>query len=145
MSLCQWFKDNMLSIHFGEDKIKSIFFPKAKDLREINVSSVGHWIKQRNTVEYLGCQLHSKLSGEVMALKVLKNINPKLNLPYRQNRYLTPAIRRLLCTVLIQPCFDCGCFSWFPLLKKNLKIKLQKAQNKCIRFCLNLPQRSPVD
>ena len=41
--------------------------------------------------------------------------------------------------------FDCGCSSWFPLLKKNLKIKLQKAQNKYIRFCLNLPSRSRID
>ena len=33
-----------------------------------------------------------------------------------------------------------------PLLKKNLENeKLQKAQNKCICFCLNLPQRSCTD
>ena len=64
---------------------------------------------------------------------------------YRQSRYLTPAYRRLLCNALIQPHFDYGCSSWFPLLKKNLKLKLQKAQNKCIRFCLNLPPRSHID
>ena len=29
--------------------------------------------------------------------------------------------------------------------KKNLKLKLQKAQNKCIRFCLNLPPRCHID
>ena len=38
----------------------------------------------------------------------------------------------------MQPHFDYGCSSWFPLLKKNLKLKVQKARNKCIRFCLNL-------
>ena len=34
--------------------------------------------------------------------------------------------------------------SWFPLLKKNSKLKLQKAQNKYIRFCLNLPPWSHI-
>ena len=111
----------------------------------INIPFAGHSIKQHKTVEYLGCQLDSKLSGEAMASKVLKKINAKLKFLYRQSRYLTPAYRRLLCNALIQPHFDYGCSSWFPLLKKNLKLKLQKAQNKCIRFCLNLPRRSHID
>ena len=106
---------------------------------------MGYSIKQHETVEYLGCQLDSKLSGEAMASKVLKKINAKLKFLYRQSRYLTPAYRRLLCNALIQPHFDYGCSSWFPLFKKNLKLKLQKAQNKCIRFCLNLPPRSYID
>ena len=53
--------------------------------------------------------------------------------------------RRLLCNPLIQPHFDYGCFSWFPRLTANLKLKLQKAQNKSIRFFLNLPPRSHID
>ena len=64
---------------------------------------------------------------------------------YRQSRYLTPAYRRLLCNALIQPHFDYGCSSWFPLFLKKLKPKLQKAQNKCFRFCLNLPPRSHIN
>ena len=127
-SLCQWFIDNKLSIHFGEDKTKSILFSKTRGLREINISFAGHSIRQFETVEYLGCQLDSKLSGEAMASKVLKKINAKLKFLYRQSRYLTPAYRRLLCNALIQPHFDYGCSSWFPLLKKNLKLKLQKAK-----------------
>ena len=71
-SLCQWFIDNKLSIHFGEDKTKSILFSKMRGLREINISLVGHSIKQHKTVKYLGCQLNSKLSEEGMASKVLK-------------------------------------------------------------------------
>ena len=59
--------------------------------------------------------------------------------------YLTPAYERLLYNALIQPHFDHGCSSWFPLLKKNLKLKLQRAQNKCIPFCLNLPPRSHIN
>ena len=69
-----------------------------------------------------------------MASKVLRKVNAKLKFLYRQSRYITPAYRRLLCNALIQPHFDYGCSSRFPLLKKNLKLKLSKAQNKCIRF-----------
>ena len=80
-----------------------------------------------------------------MASKPLKKINARLKFLYRQSRYLTPAYRRLLCSALIQPHFDYGCSSWLPLLKKNLKLKRQKAQKKFIRFCLNLPPRSHID
>ena len=80
-----------------------------------------------------------------MASKLLKKINAKLKFLYRQNKYLTPAYKRLLCNALIQPHFDYGYSSWSPLFKKNLKFKLQKALNKFIRFCLNLPPRSHID
>ena len=80
-----------------------------------------------------------------MDSKLLKKVNAKLKLLYRESRYLTPAYRRLLCNALIQPHFDYRCSSWFPFLKTNLKLKLQKSQNKCIRFCLNLPLRSHID
>ena len=63
-----------MSIPFGEDKTKSILFSKARGLKEINISFVGHSIKQHKTVEYLGCQIDSKLSGEAMASKVLKKL-----------------------------------------------------------------------
>ena len=71
-SLCQWFIDNKLSIHFGEDKT-----------RETNTSFADHPIKQHETVEYFGWQLESKLSGGTMAPKVLKKINAKLKFLYR--------------------------------------------------------------
>ena len=56
-SLCQWFIDNILSVHFGEDKTKSILFSKTKGLREINISFAGHSIKQHETVETLVANL----------------------------------------------------------------------------------------
>ena len=65
-------KINKLVTHFGEDKTKSILFSITRGLKEINISFAGHSIKQHEIVEYLGCQLDSKLSGEDMASKVLK-------------------------------------------------------------------------
>ena len=76
-----------------------------------------------------------------MALSVLNKVNAKLKFLYRKNRFLTPALRRLLCNALIQPHFDYACPAWYPNLNKALKQKLQTAQNKCIRFCLLLGNR----
>ena len=77
-SLCQWFIKNKLSIHFGEDKNKCIFFSKVKGFKVFNISFAEHFIKQHETVEYLGCQLDSILSREAIASKVLKKTNAKL-------------------------------------------------------------------
>ena len=44
-----------------------------------------------------------------------------------------------------QPHFDYACSSCFSLLKKILKLILQKIQNNCILFCLNLPRRPHID
>ena len=132
-----------LLIHFGEDKTKSKLFSKTKRLKEINISFAGYSIKQDDAVQHLRCNLHSKLSGEVMTSIALRKVNAKLKFLYWQSRYLTPSIRTLLYNGLIQPQFDYGCSSWSPLLKKKLKIKLPKDQNKYIPFGL-LP-RSRID
>ena len=80
-----------------------------------------------------------------MDIKSLKENKCQTKILFSGKHILIPAFRRLLCNALIQAHFNCGCSSWFPLLNKNLKIKLQNAQNKYIRFCLNLPPRSLID
>ena len=38
--ICDWFADNKLSIHFGDDKTKSILFASkqwAKNIRQLNI------------------------------------------------------------------------------------------------------------
>ena len=38
--ICDWFVDNKLSIHFGDDKTKSILFAskqRAKNIRQLNI------------------------------------------------------------------------------------------------------------
>ena len=80
-----------------------------------------------------------------LASSVLRKINAKLKFLYQKSTYLIPAFRRLLLrNALIQPHLGMF-FLWLPILKKNLKIKLQKTQNKSICFCLNLPSRSRID
>ena len=140
-NICDWFIDNKLSIHFGEDKTKSILFStnnKAKNLEKLAIKYKDINIQQYSQVDYLGCTLDESLTGETMAIKVIKKVNSRLKFLHRQNRYLTPPLRRLLCNVIIQPHFDYACSSWYPNLTKRLKTRLQRTQNKCIRFCLQL-------
>ena len=124
-SLCDWFLDNKLSIHFGEDNTKTIIFsPKnlRKRARELIINRNEISLKQNSTVEYLGCLPDSTLSGEEMALKVLTKVNGRLRFLYRQGEYLNQRLRRMLCNTIIQPHFDDASSAWYPNLCKGLKI-----------------------
>ena len=56
-TLCDWFVDNKLSIHFGEDKKKSILFRskhRLKNSKPLNIQYKDINIKQYSKVTYLG-------------------------------------------------------------------------------------------
>ena len=146
-NLCDWFVDNKLSIHFGDDKTKSILFAskmKVKKVEKLDITYNNIKIRQPLKVTYLGCIFDDTLNGESMALHVINKVNSKLKFLYRKKKFLSPALRRLLCNALIQPHFDYACSAWYPSLNKALKNKLQTAQNKCIRFCLQLGNREHI-
>ena len=79
-----------------------------------------------------------------MARMVLKKVNGKKKFLYRQSRYLSYPLKRMLCNTLIQPHYDFACCSWYPNLSMSLKNKLQITQNSCIRYCLGLKERSHI-
>ena len=146
-SLCDWFVDNKLSVHFGEEKTKSILFGTKRQLknqRDLDLRYGDIEIKQHSKVTYLGCILDNDLSGESMATKVLRLVNNRLKFLYRKQKFLTLSLRRLLCNALIQPHYDYACSAWYPSLNKRLSKKIQTSQNKCIRYCLNLDNRAHV-
>ena len=146
-SLCDWFVDNKLSIHFGDDKTKSIVFgttKKLKNLQDIDIRHGEVQIKQHSQVVYLGCTLGSTLSGDIMAMQALRKINGRLKFLYRNKNFLTDSLKRLTCNALIQPHFDFACLAWYPNLRTNIKMKVQTCQNKCIRFCLNMGNRDHI-
>ena len=90
-NLCDWFVDNKLSIHFGEDKTKSILFARkrsAKNIRQLNIEYRDINTKQNSEVTYLVCVPDETMSGEPMILKVINKINGKLKFLYRKNRFL---------------------------------------------------------
>ena len=79
--MCDWFVDNKLSIHFGQDKTKSILFGTKHKLWNANFLNIwcnGIKIKQHAKVKYLGCILDENLPGESMALNVIDKINLRL-------------------------------------------------------------------
>ena len=73
-----------------------------------------------------------------MALGIVNKINNKLKFLYRDNSFLTPALRRLLRNALTQSHFGYTCSSWYPNLTKNLRHRIQTTQNKCMCFCSQL-------
>ena len=84
--------------------------------------------------------LDETMSGESMALKRINIINSTLKFLHRKNKFLTLALRRLLCNALIQPHFDYASSAWYP----NLTNKIQIKQNKCIRYCLQLDKMTHI-
>ena len=54
-SICDWFADNKLSIHFGDDKTKSILFAtkfKIKKVRKLSIKYGDIQIIQHSKVKY---------------------------------------------------------------------------------------------
>ena len=142
-----WFMDNKLSIHFDKDKTKSIFFAskrRSKNICKLNIRYNHTNIKQHSQFVCRGCVLHKTMSGEPMALKVIKKINGKLDFIFKKNKYLTKELRRMLCNALIQLHFDYACPAWYPNLDEKMKKKVQIMQNICIRFCLKLDKMHHV-
>ena len=77
-SLCDWFIDNKLSVHFGDEKTKSILFGTKRQLkqqRDVKLRYGDSEIKQHRKLTYLGCILDTNLSRESMAAKVLSLVN----------------------------------------------------------------------
>ena len=109
-NICGWFVNKKLSIHFGDDKIKSI--------KSIKI--------QKN--KHLGCVLDESMSGEPTPLKFINKINEKLKFLYRKNKFLTPELRRMLCNALIWPHFDYAHSVSYPNLTKKKKINFQVFQ-----------------
>ena len=130
--LCDWFVDNKVSIHFAEDKTKSILFTgknRPKD-DQLNIVRGNIGVTQHRVNNYLGCLFDEKAAGESMALKVIDKINGRLKFLWRKHKFLTPPLRRLLCNALIQPHFDYACSSWYKNSQKTFIDRIQILQNE---------------
>ena len=89
-NICEWFVDNRLSIHFGEDKTKSILFASKRKIKKVPKLKINYkniQIKQHSKVTYLGCILDETMSGESMALKVINKINSRLKFLHRKTNF----------------------------------------------------------
>ena len=86
-SICDRFVDNKLSIHFGNDKTKSILFAtkfNIKKVRKLNIKYGNIQIKRDSKVKYLGCMLQS--GAKIVRLIVKKELSgspsPNINVGY---------------------------------------------------------------
>ena len=83
--------DNQLSMHFGEDKRKSILFASKFKRREcINKLSIRYGdirIKRYSKVKHIGCLLDETISGEAMELDIVNKINNKLKFLHHKNSF----------------------------------------------------------
>ena len=89
--ICDWFVDNKLSIHSGEDKTKSILFSsksKIKKASHLNIQYKGKKVKQYSKEIYLGCIFDITLSGESIATHVINKVDSRLRFLYQQNKFL---------------------------------------------------------
>ena len=141
----QWLMDNKLSLHLG--KTEAMIFGTKRKLKKVESFEVkcgNIKINNVNEVKYLGLQIDDNLSGEAAVNNVLKKSNSRLKFLYRYSNMLKFPARKILCSALIQCHFDYSCSSWFPGINKGLKVKLQVAQNRIIRFILNLNNRAHI-
>ena len=86
-SLCEWFINNKLNIHFGKEKTKSILSGTKRLLHKGETRNIRYGdteIKQYTKVIYLGCILGNDLSGESIVTKVLGLINGRLKFSYHK-------------------------------------------------------------
>ena len=86
-TLVDWFVDYRLSVHFGEDKTKSILFSpnhRSKSIGQIDISHKDAEIKQYSRVTYLEYVLDECLTGESMVIQVSPKFTSKLKLLYRK-------------------------------------------------------------
>ena len=92
-TLCNWFNGNKLSIHFGDDKNKSLLFApkrKIKKVPKLDIIYNSIWIKQlHEALTYLGRILDEIMSGQSMAHKVISKVNKRLKFLHRKNECLT--------------------------------------------------------
>ena len=69
---CDWFVDNKISIHFGEDLTKWILFVsrfKNKNIKKIKIKRGYIQVKQHS--KHLECLLDETISGEAVVLNVI--------------------------------------------------------------------------
>ena len=141
----EWLIDNKLSLHLG--KTESILFASKGRLQKHNSIQVrcgGNDIESKQDVTYLGVTLDQSLSGENIVNKTVTKCSNKVKFLYRNARNFDKKTKKLLVSALIQCHFDYACTSWYSGLTKKSKSRLQVAQNKVIRFMLNLPPRSHI-
>lgn len=141
----KWLVDNKLSLHLG--KTECILFGSRRALGKVDNFGVhcnGHTIESQSSVKYLGAVLDNDLSATSIVNGIVKKVNSRLKFLYRYNYCLDLNLRKMLCNSLVQCHFDYASSSWYSGLTKQLKKRLQIAQNKAVRFIHDVKCRTSL-
>ena len=141
----QWMIDNKLSLHLGKTEV-ILFGTKRKLNSAANFSVIcnGNTINTSSSVKYLGVTLDNTLSGDSIALNVIKKTSGRLKFLYRHSDCLNFKTRKTLCSALIMCYFDYACSSWYSAISQKFKTRFQTMQNKIVRFILGVGPRTHI-
>lgn len=140
-----WLTNNKLSMHMGKTEAIILCSKRKRNLlKNVVINCKDQSIEPSDEVKYLGLKLDSTLSGDSTVSCIINKCMSRLKFLYRNADALDFKSRKLIVSALIQCHFDYGVSAWFWGLTKGAKKKLQVAQNKVVRFVLDLGPRSHI-
>jgi hypothetical protein len=132
-------------MHSGKTESILLTSKRKKHLqKDFVINYAGKTVKPSETVKYLGLKIDSTVSGDKIVDSIVSKCNSRLKFMYRYKDILNVKTKKLLTSALIQCHFDYASTAWYSALTKQLKRKLQVAQNKIARFILNLHHRAHI-
>ena len=141
----QWLSNNGLAMHKGKTEALILTSKRKKHkVQNFTINHEGHTVIPSNTVKYLGLPINSTLSGEEIVTSIISKTTNRLKFLYRQREHLNAKTRKMLAQALILSHFDYAIGAWYPSLIKKHKKALQVAQNKIVRFVLELGPRAHI-
>ena len=140
-----WLIDNRLSLHLGKTECM-LFGPPRKlaTVTDFHIRCYDTVIKSTEVVKYLGVQIDRYLKFDYVVNSIVNKVNARLKFMYRNAKCLDFQSRLTICTALIQCHFDYASSAWFSSIGKTQIKRLQVAQNKMIRFILDLGPRVTI-
>ena len=140
-----WCTSNKLSVNTTKTRYM-IFSPKAlkKSYKEVKLSINDEILQQVHSYKYLGIMLDPDLNYEMFLKQQLKNISYRAYTLVKIAGYLSSRALLKIYNAYILPIIDQGDFLYIKS-NKQLLMKLQRLQNKCLKTCLKLNIRTPTE
>ena len=141
----EWCNQNQLTINLSKTKL--MLFGTKNMLRhssklEVNLS--GTKIQYVKHFNYLGMRLEDMLTFEFHAAETLRMVAHKLYLLSRIRKFVTIGQAISIYKSKVVPYFDYGDIFLLGINQKTID-KMQKLQNRALRICLALDERSNVN
>lgn len=144
----EWSRDNGLLLNPLKSVAMCIGLKKTRDRaiskKSCDITLNNSVIDFKEHARNLGVIFDSNLTFQRHVNKLLQNANFKLKSVYRLKKYLHHNIRWKLSDALLLSPFSYCSAVYYNFLTEEFKQKIQKFQNKCLRFSFNLDYRDHV-